>query len=68
MNIAELLTHGDGTTHFSFEVLPPLKGTGTESLFRTIEKLCEFGPGAVSAAVPAPLPLPPPSSSAFNCP
>ncbi len=29
---------------FSFEVLPPLKGTGTESLFRTIDKLKEFNP------------------------
>ena len=48
MNIADLLTHGDGTTHFSFEVLPPLKGTGTESLFRTIEKLCEFGPAYIN--------------------
>ena len=30
--------------HFSFEVLPPLKGSGTESLFRTIDKLKEFEP------------------------
>lgn len=29
---------------FSFEVLPPLKGTGTETLFRTIETLAPFGP------------------------
>ncbi|MBO4658210.1 MAG: methylenetetrahydrofolate reductase [NAD(P)H] [Prevotella sp.] len=48
MNIADLLTHGDGTTHFSFEVLPPLKGNGTESLFRTIEKLCDFGPAYIN--------------------
>lgn len=32
------------TTKFSFEVLPPLKGTGTESLFRTIDTLKEFNP------------------------
>ena len=32
------------TTKFSFEVLPPLKGTGTESLFRTIDTLKEFKP------------------------
>lgn len=31
-------------TRFSFEVLPPLKGTGTESLFRTIDTLKEFNP------------------------
>ena len=30
--------------HFSFEVLPPLKGTGTESLFRTIAILKELDP------------------------
>lgn len=29
---------------FSFEVLPPLKGNGTEGLFKTIETLCEFCP------------------------
>ena len=29
---------------FSFEVLPPLKGTGTETLFRTIEALAPFNP------------------------
>lgn len=31
-------------TAFSFEVLPPLKGTGTGSLFRTIDTLKEFDP------------------------
>lgn len=29
---------------FSFEVLPPLKGTGTTALFRTIDSLKEFNP------------------------
>ena len=29
---------------FSFEVLPPLKGTGTEALFKTIETLVPFHP------------------------
>lgn len=29
---------------FSFEVLPPLKGNGTEALFRTISTLKEFDP------------------------
>lgn len=43
MNIKELL--GDTTgRHFSFEVLPPLKGNGTEALFRSIDKLKEFDP------------------------
>ena len=29
---------------FSFEVLPPLKGTGTDTLFKTIETLAPFHP------------------------
>ena len=33
-----------GKTGFSFEVLPPLKGTGTESIFKTIETLAPFKP------------------------
>ena len=45
MNVAEILKQGEkGGKHFSFEVLPPLKGNGTESLFRTIEKLRVFNP------------------------
>jgi methylenetetrahydrofolate reductase (NADPH) len=32
------------STAFSFEVLPPLKGTGINSLFRTIDALREFNP------------------------
>ena len=31
-------------TAFSFEVLPPVKGTGTSALFSTIDALKEFGP------------------------
>lgn len=33
---------------FSFEVLPPLKGTGTDGLFRTIDRLNEFQPGYIN--------------------
>jgi methylenetetrahydrofolate reductase (NADPH) len=33
---------------FSFEVLPPLKGTGTESLFRTIDTLKAFNPAHIN--------------------
>lgn len=43
MKISELLTGGGGTA-FSFEVLPPLKGTGIEVLKRTIDRLREFNP------------------------
>ena len=34
----------DDKRHFSFEVLPPLKGNGTASLFSTIEQLSEMDP------------------------
>jgi hypothetical protein len=33
---------------FSFEVLPPLKGTGTEKLFADIDKLREFDPAYIN--------------------
>ena len=44
MNIQQLFDDNMTGRHFSFEVLPPLKGTGTESLFRTIAKLKELDP------------------------
>ena len=34
----------DKSTAFSFELLPPLKGNGMESVYRTIETLREFDP------------------------
>ncbi len=37
-----------GTTPFSIEVLPPLKGTGTGTLFNTIDTLREFEPRYVN--------------------
>ncbi len=43
MNIIDIINNKQGTA-FSFEVLPPLKGTGTASLFRTVEQLSEFSP------------------------
>ena len=48
MNIKEILKSTDGSKHFSFEVLPPLKGTGTERLFSTIEKFKEFNPAYIN--------------------
>ena len=33
---------------FSFEVLPPLKGTGTDKLFADIDKLREFNPAYIN--------------------
>lgn len=43
MRIIDILTRKDGPT-FSFEVLPPLKGTGIGALRRTIDSLREFNP------------------------
>lgn len=43
MNIIDIINKKQGTA-FSFEVLPPLKGNGTEALFRTVEQLSEFTP------------------------
>lgn len=48
MNISDILTSGGGEKHFSFEVLPPLKGTGTERLFSTIEKFRDFDPAYIN--------------------
>ncbi len=44
MSVSELIKKESGYRGFSFEVLPPLKGTGTERLFATIGKLREFNP------------------------
>ena len=44
MTVIELINNDKQKRHFSFEVLPPLKGTGTEKLFATIDKLKEFNP------------------------
>ena len=38
----------DNERRFSFEVLPPLKGTGTEKLFADIDKLKEYDPAYIN--------------------
>lgn len=43
MTVSELINKTNKTA-FSFEVLPPLKGAGTTTLFRTIDTLKEFQP------------------------
>lgn len=43
MKITELIQHNESTA-FSFEVLPPLKGTGIDNLIKTIDKLRDFDP------------------------
>ena len=47
MNVIDIINSRQGTA-FSFEVLPPLKGTGTQNLFHTIERLLEFNPRYVN--------------------
>lgn len=47
MNVAEIISNCRNTA-FSFEVLPPLKGTGTDSLFETIDQLREFDPSYIN--------------------
>lgn len=44
MTVAQYVQHGEGSRHLSFEVLPPLKGTGIDRLFSTIDKLKDFNP------------------------
>ncbi len=43
MSVIDSITNTTRTA-FSFEVLPPLKGTGINSLFHTIDELREFDP------------------------
>lgn len=43
MDVSELISNAKGR-HFSMEMLPPLKGNGTEYLFGSIDKLKDFGP------------------------
>lgn len=43
MNVIDLINDTE-SKKFSFEVLPPIKGTGTSSLFETIDKLKDFEP------------------------
>lgn len=44
MSVIDLLKDQTASPRFSFEVLPPLKGNGTEALFRNIDKLKDFDP------------------------
>ena len=48
MAVANIISGDSAQKQFSFEVLPPLKGTGTERLFVDIEKLCEFNPAFIN--------------------
>lgn len=43
MRVIDLIKNS-GSTAFSFEVLPPIKGTGIEKLYQTVDTLREFDP------------------------
>lgn len=43
MRIVDLIKNSDKTA-FSFELLPPLKGTGIDKLYKNVETLLEFDP------------------------
>ena len=41
MRVIDLI-HSNEKTAFSFEILPPLKGTGIEKLYQTVDTIREF--------------------------
>jgi len=43
MNVVDIINDSDKTV-FSFELLPPLKGSGAGTIYRTIESLIDFDP------------------------
>lgn len=44
MSVIERIQSARGKTAFSFELLPPLKGNGIETVYKTIDTLREFEP------------------------
>lgn len=44
MKITDHITHANGKTLFSFELLPPVKGRGIEQIYKAIDPLMEFKP------------------------
>ena len=48
MSVTEIINKHTRERQFSFEVLPPLKGTGTDKLFADIDKLAELEPAFIN--------------------
>ena len=48
MSVTEIINKHTRQRQFSFEVLPPLKGTGTAKLFADIDKLAELEPAFIN--------------------
>lgn len=48
MSVTEFIHQDKSCRRFSIEVLPPLKGTGTEKLFADIDKMLELNPAYIN--------------------
>ena len=48
MSVTDIINQHQRQRQFSFEVLPPLKGTGTDRLFADIDKLAELSPAFIN--------------------
>lgn len=50
MNVTDTINNAiaTGTTRFAFELLPPLKGDGTEGIFRAIDNVIDFDPAYIN--------------------
>src|SRR5690606_41274803 len=44
MKVTEYFEKAEGQTLISFEILPPIKGGGIKSIFKTLDRLMEFKP------------------------
>ena len=50
MNVLDTINKAisDKTTRFAFELLPPLKGDGTEAIFKAIDNVADFDPAYIN--------------------
>ena len=48
MSVTKIISEHTRGRQYSFEILPPLKGTGTEKLFADIDKLAAFNPAFIN--------------------
>lgn len=48
MKVTEHIQNAKGKTLFSFEILPPLKGSSIQTIFNTLDPLMEFNPAYIN--------------------
>ena len=48
MNVVDCINKANGKTLFSFEILPPLKGSSIKKLYDGIDPLMEFNPSFIN--------------------